>query len=65
MAIITSDMKVGEIITKWPEALEVFHRHGLQPKCGGIHTVAYASLKHAFNLEEFLAELNTAVESAE
>jgi hypothetical protein len=65
MAIITSDMKVGEIITRWPQALEVFHRYGLHPTCGGIHTVAYASVKHAFNLEEFLAELNTAVEDAE
>ena len=60
MAVITSDMKVGEIVRNWPETMRVFRRHGLNLHCGGVHTVAYAAGRHGFDLEAFLAELSQA-----
>ena len=65
MAIITSEMKVGEIVRTWPETMQVFHNHGLMLQCGGTHTVAFAAGKHGFDLEAFLAELNAAVAGGE
>ena len=65
MAVITSDMKVGEIVRNWPETMQVFKRHGLNLQCGGIHSVAFAAGKHGFDLDTFLAELNAAIGAAE
>jgi hybrid cluster-associated redox disulfide protein len=64
MAAITSDMKVGEIVRNWPETMQVFRNHGLNLQCGGTHSVAYAAGKHGFDLETFLAELNSARQNA-
>lgn len=61
MAAITPDMKVGEIVRNWPETMRVFRSHGLNLQCGGTHSVAFAAGKHGFDLETFLAELNSAV----
>ena len=64
MAAITSDMKVGEIVRNWPETMQVFRNHGLNLQCGGTHSVAYAAGKHGFDLDTFLAELNSARQNA-
>ena len=60
MALITADMKVGEIVRNWPETMRVFRSHGLNLQCGGTHTVAFAAGKHGFDLETFVGELNAA-----
>ena len=64
MAIITSEMKVGEIVSNWPQTMQVFRSHGLNLQCGGTHSVAFAAGKHGFDLDTFLAELNAAVGAA-
>ena len=64
MAVITSDMKVGEIVRNWPQTMRVFRSHGLNLQCGGTHSVAFAAGKHGFDLDTFLAELNAAVGAA-
>jgi iron-sulfur cluster repair protein YtfE (RIC family) len=64
MAIITSEMKVGEIVRNWPQTMQVFRSRGLNLQCGGIHSVAFAAGKHGFDLDTFLAELNAAVVDA-
>ena len=58
MAAITPDMKVGEIVRNWPGTLKVFRSRGLDLKCGGVHSLAFAAGKHGFNLETMLEELN-------
>ena len=65
MAVIRSDMKVGEVVRNWPETMRVFRSHGLKLQCGGTHSVAFAAGKHGFDLERFLAELNAAVDNME
>jgi hybrid cluster-associated redox disulfide protein len=61
MAAITPEMKVGDIVTNWPETMRVFLSHNLNLHCGGVHSVAFAAEKHGFDLETFLAELNASV----
>ncbi len=61
MALITADMKVGDIARNWPETMKVFTRYGLDLCCGGVHPLEYASKRHGFDLEEILGELNEAV----
>lgn len=61
MALITADMKVGDIVRTWPVTRKVFARYGLMLNCGGAHPVEYAAGKHGFDLEKFLTELNEAV----
>ncbi len=61
MAIITSEMKVGEIVRNWRQTMQVFRSRGLNLQCGGTHSVAFAAGKHGFDLATFLAELNAAV----
>ncbi|HTS70038.1 MAG TPA: DUF542 domain-containing protein [Terriglobia bacterium] len=65
MAVITSDMKVGDVVRNWPETMRVFHSRGLNLHCGGTHSVAFAAGKHGFDLQMFLAELNAAVDNPE
>jgi hybrid cluster-associated redox disulfide protein len=65
MAVITSDMKVGEIVRNWPQTMQVFRSRGLNLQCGGTHSVAFAAGKHGFDLDTFLAELNAAMGAAE
>ena len=64
MATITSEMKVGEIGRNWPQTMQVFRNHGLNLRCGGTHSVAFAAAKHGFDLDTFLAELSAAVGAA-
>jgi hybrid cluster-associated redox disulfide protein len=64
MATITSEMKVGEIVRNWPQTMQVFRNHGLNLRCGGTHSIAFAAAKHGFDLETFLADLNAAVQDA-
>lgn len=62
MAVITSNMKVSEVVRNWPETMRVFRSRGLNLHCGGTHSVAVAADKHGFDLETFLAELNAAAD---
>jgi iron-sulfur cluster repair protein YtfE (RIC family) len=63
MAAITPDMKVGEIVRNWPGTMKVFRSRGLDLKCGGVHSLAFAAGKHGFNLETMLAELNASADT--
>jgi len=65
MAVITSDMKVRDVVRNWPETMRVFRSRELNLHCGGTHSVAFAAAKHGFDLQMFLAELNAAVDNPE
>lgn len=61
MALITADMKAGDVIQAWPETRKVFARYGLNLHCGGVHELEYVAQKHKFSLEKFLEELNAEI----
>lgn len=60
MAVITAEMKVGDIARTWPETMKVFMSYGLDLCCGGVHPLEFAARKHGFDLNTILAQLNEA-----
>ena len=61
---ITADCLVFEIVERYPDAIPVFARHGLQ--CAGcyispFHTLADSAREYALHIEPLLADLNQAV----
>lgn len=61
MALITANMKAGDVVQAWPETRKVFARYGLNLHCGGVHELEYVAQKHHFDLEKFLNELNAEI----
>jgi hybrid cluster-associated redox disulfide protein len=58
---ITKDMKLGEVIGKHPETIEVFMKKGLH--CVGCHVASYESiedgaLSHGIDVNKLIDELN-------
>jgi len=61
---ITKDMKLGDVIGKHPETIEIFMKHGLH--CVGCHVASYESIEegassHGIDVEKLLEELNKAI----
>lgn len=61
---ITKDMKLGQVISKNPETIEVFMKHGLH--CIGCHVASYESIEqgalaHGIDVKKLLDDLNNAV----
>jgi hybrid cluster-associated redox disulfide protein len=61
---ITADCLVFEIVERYPDAIPVFARHGLQ--CAGcyispFHTLADSAREYALHIEPLLADLNQAI----
>lgn len=59
--MITSDMKIEEVLRKYPKATEVFLKYGLD--CVGCQVAEYESIGHAarvygINLDALLKDLN-------
>ena len=70
---IAPDMRVGEILTRWPQTVEVFVGHGFSSLSNPEHreqvkqipiTLRMACQRHNVDLDYMLAELNEAVSPA-
>lgn len=64
MAVITGNMKAGDVARIWPETMKVFARYKLDLCCGGVHPLEFVAQKHGFSLEKILEELNVEVAAA-
>ena len=67
MAVITKDMKIGEIVEKYPKTIEVFLRHGLM--CFGCAVARFENLEqgalaHGIEVEPLMKDLNAVVAEA-
>jgi hypothetical protein len=64
MQEITGDMKMAEVVRRWPETVEVFRRMGCQDETGGftarIMTVRSVARMEGIDLAPLLDELNEA-----
>jgi iron-sulfur cluster repair protein YtfE (RIC family) len=62
---ITGDMVINDVIKLYPWTLPVFHRLDVDSCCGGARTVATMAQEHGLDLEEVLAELQSAAEASQ
>ena len=65
---ITKDMKIGEIVSKYPKTVQVFIKH--QMMCFGcgmaqMETLEQGCTGHGIDVEEMLKDLNKVVEEGE
>jgi len=65
---ITGDMKIEEIVAKFPQTIGVFFQYGLG--CVGCHAASFESLAegammHGIDLDAMLKDLNDLVEKIE
>ena len=63
MMLITKDMKIGDVVEKYPKTIEVFLRHGLM--CFGCAVARFENLEqgalaHGIDVEALLKDLNVA-----
>jgi len=61
---ITQDMSIGEVVSKYPQTVQVFLSHGLM--CVGCAAARFETLEqgikaHGLDLEVMLKDLNAAV----
>jgi len=68
--VVTPDMRIGEIITRWPSTVEVFVGNGFAPLSNPAHqekvkslpvTLAMGCANHQVDLEKMVSLLNAAV----
>ncbi|MBP2019829.1 regulator of cell morphogenesis and NO signaling [Symbiobacterium terraclitae] len=59
------DQKVGEIVAEFPEAAQLFQRHGVDFCCGGSRPLKDALAQKGIAAEAFLAELQAAHAAAQ
>ncbi len=65
---ITADMSIEDVITKWPETVQVFVKHGLH--CVGCAIAAFESIEmgakaHGMDLKKLMEDLNKVVNKKE
>jgi len=68
MAGITRDTMIREVLVSFPDAADVFDRHGLAcASClaSGMETVSAVATMHDVSVEVLLAELNQLSDSSE
>lgn len=61
------DRTLPEIMTAWPQTIQVFLRHGMHCvgcRVGPFHTISDACHEYHLDEAEFLRELETAINSA-
>ncbi|HEY4716181.1 MAG TPA: DUF1858 domain-containing protein [bacterium] len=64
---IKADMKIGEILKKFPETAKIFHEHRMDClSCSGADTehLSIAAVHHGKEIEKLLVELNEAVKNS-
>lgn len=64
---ITKDMTIGDILEKYPEAVEILVKHGFH--CVGCHVAGFETLEqgaeaHGIDIKKLLKEINDAVEKS-
>lgn len=64
MATITKDMPIGDVVTRYPQTIEVFLRHGLM--CVGcavarFENIEQGAMAHGINVDLLMRDLNAAV----
>jgi regulator of cell morphogenesis and NO signaling len=57
---ITADLTVNEVISRNPQTVAVFQRHGIDSCCGGALRLAEVARKHRIDFIALLAELEQA-----
>jgi len=65
--MITKDMRIAEVVGKYPDTLMVFLQYGLG--CIGCQIARYETIEegalvHGIDVEQLVADLNAAVEEA-
>lgn len=65
MAKITSKMSIGDVVSKYPETIEVFFKHGLH--CVGCAIAQFENVEqgakaHGIDVKKLIDDLNKAVE---
>jgi hybrid cluster-associated redox disulfide protein len=63
---ITKDNTIEDVVTKYPESVMVFMKHGLH--CVGCHVSAFESIEegamaHGINVDALVEDLNKVAES--
>lgn len=62
---ITGDMVINEVISLYPWTLPVFHRLDVDSCCGGARTIEAMTQEHGLDLDDVLAELQTAADASQ
>lgn len=65
---IDKDMKIGEVVAKYPETIEVFFKEGLHcVGCGSafFETIEEGCQMHGINVKKLLKEVNKVIEKRE
>ena len=61
---ITAEMSVDEVVTKYPQTIKVFFRHGMQCTgcyiCG-FHSIAEGAERYGVELELLLSDLDDVI----
>lgn len=62
--MITKDMRIGDVVRKYPQTIEVFLRHGLM--CVGCHVAQFEDIEqgaraHGIEVDRLMKALNQAV----
>mgnify|MGYP001130172411 CR=1 FL=1 len=62
--MITAEMSINEVVTKHPQTIKVFFRHGMQCTgcyiCG-FHNIAEGAEQYGVELESLLSDLNAVI----
>lgn len=64
---ITPDMKIGEIIKKYPETAKIFYKHKMDClTCSGrdMETLRLGALYHGKTYEQLIKDLNEAIKNS-
>jgi len=66
--IITADMKIGDVVNRHPETIQVFLRHGLA--CVGCAVAQFENIRqgataHGINVDMLIKDLNETTASAQ
>ena len=64
MAVITKDMAITDVVSKFPETVEIFMKHGLH--CVGCAAARFENLEqganaHGIDVDNLVKDLNEAV----
>jgi hybrid cluster-associated redox disulfide protein len=62
--MITAEMGISEVVTKYPQTIKVFFRHGMQcTGCyiSGFHSIAESAKQWGVELEPLLNDLNDVI----
>jgi len=63
--MVTKEMKIGEVIEKYPETIEVFLKNGfhcLGCAAAGFENIEAGANVHGIDIDKFIKELNKAIE---